>query len=105
MNSVDLEALIAATETRLTEALAAIAAGELVDLADLPQRIAMVCSRAVAERSAGMAERLAALIARLDEVEQALRVQITGMGGEALPDPRQAAESYGAAQRRPDRED
>jgi hypothetical protein len=105
MSSTDLEALIAATEARLTEALAAIAAGDLVDLADLPQRIAMVCSRAVAERCAGMAERLAGLIARLDEVEQALRVQITGLGGEVRPDPRTAAQSYGAAQQRPDRED
>jgi hypothetical protein len=105
MNEVDLEGLVVAVENRLAEAMATIAAGAFVDLSDLPQRIAMVCSRAVAERRTVMADRLAALILRLDELERALRAQIDGLGREDRTDPRQAAQSYGAAQLRRDDEE
>ncbi|HVJ50910.1 MAG TPA: hypothetical protein VM689_00500 [Aliidongia sp.] len=96
-SNTDLESLIAATEHRLNEALDQIGAGQLVDLADLPQRIALICSRAVAERNKAAADRLKRLVERLDVLGQALRTQIINLGGVTTPDPRQAAKSYGAA--------
>ena len=50
MNKIDLDALIEGCEQRLDEARADIASGVFIDLSDLPQRIAMLCSRAVAVR-------------------------------------------------------
>jgi len=97
MNTIDLDALIAGCEQRLDEAQAEVASGHLVDLSDLPQRIAMLCSRAVSEKRTEVATRLAGLIASLDQLERALRAQITSLGGHAGPGPQEAAKRYRAA--------
>ncbi len=97
MNTIDLDALIEGCEQRLDEAQAEVASGFVVDLSDLPQRIAMLCSRAVSEQRTEVATRLAGLIARLDQLEQALRVQITALGGQAGSSPQEAAKRYRAA--------
>ena len=97
MNKIDLDALIEGCEQRLDEARAEIASGVFIDLSDLPQRIAMLCSRAVSEKRTEVATRLAGLIAKLDQLEQALRAQITALGGQAGPNLQEAAKRYRAA--------
>ena len=97
MTKIDLNALIEDCEQRLDEAQAAVASGLFIDLSDLPQRIAMLCSRAVSEKRTDVATRLAGLIARLDLLEQALRAQITTLGGQAGSNPQEAAKRYRAA--------
>ena len=97
MNKIDFDDLLEACEQRLDEARAEVAAGQFVDLSDLPQRIAMLCSRAVSEKRTEVATRLAGLIASLDQLEGALRAQITALGGQAGPGPQEAAKRYRAA--------
>jgi hypothetical protein len=97
MTKTELDTLIDDTEAQLAAAFTAIAAGELIDLSDLLPRIETLCQTAVAQRSKGVADKLARLVSRLDELQHALQEHIAGLGGNARPDPRRAVDSYRAA--------
>ncbi|MGL1806980.1 hypothetical protein ACSTHG_23655, partial [Vibrio parahaemolyticus] len=68
-----LEALLDDTQAQLDAAYEAVTAGALVDLRDLPPRIEEICARAIASGKPEAADRLRALIERLDTLELSLR--------------------------------
>jgi hypothetical protein len=97
MTQADLAALIADTEAQLDAAQRAVGAGEFVDLADLLPRIDSICAQALAQRSKPLADHLARILRKLDELQMALRAQIARLAAETRPDPRRAAQTYRAA--------
>ncbi len=68
-----LEALLDDTQAQLDAAYEAVSAGAVVDLSDLPPRIETICQQAVASGKPEAADRLRALIERLDTLELTLR--------------------------------
>lgn len=68
-----LEALLDDTQAQLDAAYEAVTAGAVVDLSDLPPRIETICVRAIASGKPEAADRLRALIERLDTLELTLR--------------------------------
>jgi hypothetical protein len=98
MTETPLADLLDDTDAQLSAALAAVAAGELIDLGDLPPRIETLCRRAIAARDRGIAKRLAPLINRLDALDRALRARIAAISPEDTgPDPKRASQLYRAA--------
>ena len=76
-----LEALLDDTQAQLDAAYEAVNAGALVDLRDLPPRIEAICARAVASGEPEAADRLHALIERLDALELTLRALLSTAQG------------------------
>lgn len=93
-----LEALLDDTQAQLDAAYEAVTAGALVDLRDLPPRIEEICARAIASGKPEAADRLRALIERLDTLELSLRsLMATAQALEPQDDSagrRRAAASY-----------
>lgn len=94
---VSLDALLDDTQAQLDAACDAVSAGGLVDLADLPPRIEEICRRAVASGRPEAANRLRALIERLDALELTLRALMTTAQAMEPASPRRAAASYRVA--------
>jgi hypothetical protein len=98
MTGTALDRLLDDTETQLETALAALVAGDLIDLADLPPRIETICRLAVESRRRDAADRLLRLSQRLDEIERHLRERLAAVTPETerIADPKRASDVYRA---------
>jgi len=100
MTDVSLQDLLDDTENQLDSAFEAISAGGIVDLSALPARIETICRLAVSSGAPGAADKLTALIERLDTLELSLRaVMATAQAmdpNQGTAGRRRAAQSYRA---------
>jgi len=98
MTGIDLDTLLDDTEAQLDAALAAVVAGDLIDLADLPLRVETICRLAVEERRRDAADRLLRLSQRLDVIEAHLRERLAAVTPETerVADPKRASQIYRA---------
>lgn len=103
MTDTALDRLLDDTDAQLDAALAALLAGDLVDLADLPPRIETICQQAVASRRRDAADRLLRLSQKLDEIERHLRARLAAVTPETerTSDPKRASDVYRATARTP----
>jgi hypothetical protein len=98
MTGTALDRLFDDTEAQLETALAALTAGDLIDLADLPPRIETICRLAVESRRRDAADRLLRLSQRLDDIERQLRERLAAVTPETerIADPKRASDVYRA---------
>jgi len=87
------------TEAQLDMALAALMAGDLIDLADLPARVETICRMAIDSRRRDAADRLLRLSQKLDGIEAHLRERLAAMTPETerVANPKTASAVYRAA--------
>ena len=99
MTDTALDRLLDDTDAQLDAALAALLAGDLVDLADLPPRIETICRMAVDSRRRDAADRLLRLTRKLDEIETHLRERLAAVTPETdrPANPKRASDIYRAA--------
>ncbi|HLZ67194.1 MAG TPA: hypothetical protein VKQ29_13260 [Aliidongia sp.] len=99
MTGTALDRLLDDTEAQLDASLAALLAGDLVDLTDLPPRIETICRMAVDSRRRDAADRLLHLTRKLDEIEGELRRRLAAVTPETErpADPKRASDVYRAA--------
>jgi hypothetical protein len=96
MTATALDRLLDDTEAQLDGSLAALLAGDLIDLADLPPRIETICRMAVDSRRRDAADRLLRLTQKLDEIEGHLRHRLATVTPDTgrPADPKQASAAY-----------
>jgi hypothetical protein len=99
MTGTALDRLLDDTDAQLDGALAALHAGDLIDLADLPPRIETICRMAVDSRRREAADRLLQLSRKLDEIESQLRERLAVVtpDTERPATPKRASDVYRAA--------
>jgi hypothetical protein len=99
MTGTALDRLLDDTDAQLDGALAALQAGDLIDLADLPPRIETICRMAVDSRRRDAADRLLLLSQKLDEIEGQLRQRLAVVtpDTERPANPKRASDVYRAA--------
>ncbi len=98
MTGTALDRLFDDTDAQLEAALAALLAGDLIDLADLPARVETICRQAVESRRRDAADRLLRLSQKLDAIERHLRERLAVVTPETerTPSPKQASDVYRA---------
>jgi hypothetical protein len=99
MTGTTLDRLLDDTETQLDTTLAALVAGDLIDLADLPPRVETICRMAIDSRRRDAADRLLRLTRKLDAIEAHLRERLAAVTPETerSADPKRASDVYRAA--------
>jgi hypothetical protein len=99
MTGTTLDRLLDDTETQLDTTLAALLAGDLIDLADLPPRVETICRMAIDSRRRDAADRLLRLTRKLDAIEAHLRERLAAVTPETerSADPKRASDVYRAA--------
>lgn len=99
MTGTALDRLLDDTEAQLDTALAALLAGDLIDLADLPPRVETICRMAIDSRRRDAADRLLRLSQKLDAIEVHLRERLAAVtpDTERAANPKQASAVYRAA--------
>lgn len=99
MTGTTLDRLLDDTEGQLDTTLAALLAGDLIDLADLPPRVETICRMAIDSRRRDAADRLLRLTRKLDAIEAHLRERLAAVTPETerSADPKRASDVYRAA--------
>jgi len=99
MTATALDRLLDDTEGQLDAALAALMAGDLIDLADLPPRVETICRMAIDSRRRDAADRLLRLTQKLDAIEAHLRERLAAVtpDTERPANPKRASDVYRAA--------
>jgi hypothetical protein len=99
MTGTTLDRLLDDTGGQLDATLAALLAGDLIDLADLPPRVETICRMAIDSRRRDAADRLLRLTRKLDAVEAHLRERLAAVTPETerSADPKRASDVYRAA--------
>ena len=99
MTGTTLDRLLDDTEGQLDATLAALLAGDLIDLTDLPPRVETICRMAIDSRRRDAADRLLRLTRKLDSIEAHLRERLAAVTPETerSADPKRASDVYRAA--------